>query len=96
MNDAEFLSKSSLSDAASYAEIGEYWDHHSLAEVWDQTESVPVVIADTPHLVYFPLEVDLSAKIRNIAEQRGTSAESLLNEWVREKTAETKAVGTAK
>ena len=44
MNDAEFLSKSSLSDAASYAEIGECWDHHSLAEVWDQTEPVPVII----------------------------------------------------
>lgn len=32
--------RSSLSNASSYAEIGEYWDSHDLAEHWDQTHEV--------------------------------------------------------
>jgi hypothetical protein len=30
--------KTSISLATSYQEIGEYWDSHDLAEVWEQTE----------------------------------------------------------
>lgn len=29
-----------MSGATSYQEMGEYWDEHDLADVWDQTEPV--------------------------------------------------------
>ncbi len=32
--------KSSISQAQSYKEIGEFWDSHDLADYWDQTEPV--------------------------------------------------------
>ena len=88
--------KSSISNAGSYAEMGEFWDNHSLAEVWEQTEPVPFVISDTSRFIYFPLGVDVSARIRSIAQKRGTSAESLLEEWVQEKMAETEMVSAVK
>ena len=30
-------SKSSISKAESYEEIGEFWDNHDLSEYWDKT-----------------------------------------------------------
>jgi hypothetical protein len=32
--------KSSISNAKSYAEMGEFWDTHDLSDFWDQTEPV--------------------------------------------------------
>ena len=32
--------KSSISGARTYAEIGEFWDSHSLADHWDETHEV--------------------------------------------------------
>jgi hypothetical protein len=33
-------SKSSISKARSYAEIGEFWDEHDLTNYWDKTRKV--------------------------------------------------------
>ena len=33
-------SKTSISKASSYAEIGEFWDTHDLIDYWDQTKAV--------------------------------------------------------
>jgi hypothetical protein len=40
--------RSSISKAASYQEIGQYWDQKDLDEVWDQTESSSITEA-RPH-----------------------------------------------
>jgi len=32
--------KSSISEAKSYSEIGEFWDAHDVTEYWDQTRPV--------------------------------------------------------
>ena len=88
MNDAKNNRKSSISGAQSPAEIGEFWDNHSLADVWEQTEPAQFIVDIRTDAVYFPLEVGLSKTIRDIARQRGISAETLLNEWVGEKAAE--------
>jgi hypothetical protein len=37
---------SSISNARSPEEIGEYWDSHSLADHWDQTHEVVFEIRD--------------------------------------------------
>jgi hypothetical protein len=33
-------SKSSISNATSYEEIGEFWDSHDLSDYWDRTKPV--------------------------------------------------------
>lgn len=78
-------SRSSISKARSYKEIGEFWDTHDLAEHWEQTEPVEFELAVQSEVTYYPLEVALAAKVRSIAKQRGVSTETLLNLWVQEK-----------
>ncbi len=78
-------SKSSVSKARSYKEIGEFWDTHDLAEYWEKTRPVEFEVDIQSETTYFPLGSSLSAKIRSIAKQRGVSQETLLNLWVQEK-----------
>ena len=83
-------SKSSISKARSYKEIGEFWDEHDLAEYWEQTEPVEFELDIQSEVTYYPLDSGLSRKIRSIAKQRGVSPETLLNMWIQEKIQEQK------
>jgi len=78
-------SKSSISKAQSYKEIGEFWDTHDLAEYWEQTEPVEFELDVQSEVAYYPLDATLSSKVRSVAKQRGVSPETLLNLWVQEK-----------
>lgn len=80
--------KSSISKARSYKEIGEFWDTHDLGDYWEQTHPVDFEIDIQSEVTYYALDKALSASIRSIAEQRGVSAETLLNLWVQEKLQE--------
>lgn len=77
--------KSSISKAQSYREMGEFWDTHDLSDHWDQTHLVEFEIDIQSEIMYYPLEVTLSDKMRSVAEQRGVSPETLINLWVQEK-----------
>ena len=81
-------SKSSISKAQSYKEIGEFWDAHELTEFWDQTQPVEFEVNIQSEVIYYRLDIALSKKIHSIAEQRGVSPETLLNLWVQEKVQE--------
>jgi len=81
-------SKSSISRARSYKEIGEFWDTHDLTDYWDQTKPVEFEVDIQSEAVYYPIEPKLSAKISRIAKKRGVPAESLLNLWLKEKLRE--------
>lgn len=78
--------RESISQGRSYQEIGEYWDKHDLAEVWDQTEPVEVEVAIRTEKRYYPVEKSLSEKLNAMAEAQGVSPETLINLWVQEKT----------
>ena len=80
--------KSSISQAQSYKEIGEFWDTHDLADYWDQTEPIEFEVDIQSEVRYYPLESTLAASIAEIARQRGVSVETLLNLWVQEKLQE--------
>ncbi len=80
--------KSSISQAQSYKEIGEFWDTHDLADYWDQTEPVEFEVDIQSEARYYPLESTLAASVAKIAWQRGVSVETLLNLWVQEKLQE--------
>lgn len=81
-------SKSSISKASSYQEIGEFWDTHDLSDYWDQTKPVEFEVDIQSEAIYYPVEPKLSAKISSIAKQRGVSPETLLNLWLQEKLGE--------
>ncbi|MGH9831506.1 MAG: CopG family antitoxin [Blastocatellia bacterium] len=81
-------SKSSISKASSYEEMGEFWDTHDLTDYWDQTEPVEFTVNIQSEITYYPLESSLSDRVQAIAKQRGVSAETLLNLWVQEKLQE--------
>jgi len=77
-------SKTSISGASSYREIGEFWDEHDLSDYWDQTHDVQMDVEVDSSTFYFPVEKTLAEKLRAEAENRGVSAATLLNTWVQE------------
>ncbi len=79
--------KSSLSDASSYAEIGEFWDAHDLADHWEQTHEVDFDVRVESSVMYFAVEKALAEKLRAAARTHGVSPETLLNVWVQEHVA---------
>lgn len=80
--------KSSISQGKSYQEIGEYWDDQDLGEVWEQTQSAEFVVSGQAKTTYYPIENTLSQKLHALAQQRGVSAETLVNLWLQEKLAQ--------
>ena len=86
-------SKSSLSKARSYAEIGEFWDTHNLTDYWEQTKPAEFEVDIHSEVTYYALDSALSVEVRALAEQRGVSAETLINLWVQEKLRERGAEG---
>lgn len=81
-------SKSSISQAQSYREIGEFWDTHDVTEYWDATEPVEFEVDIQSEVRYCALESTLAHKVSEIARQRGVSVETLVNLWVRDRVAE--------
>ena len=81
-------SKSTISKARSYKEMGEFWDTHDLSDFWDQTKPVEFEVDIQSEVVYYPVEPKLSAKISRIAKKRGVPPEALLNLWLKEKLGE--------
>ncbi len=79
--------KSSISNASSYEEIGEYWDAHDLADHWDQTHEVSFDVSIESSVTYFAVEKTLAEKLRAAAKSHGVSPETLLNVWVQEHVA---------
>jgi len=77
--------KSTISQASSYKEIGDFWDTHDLADYWDQTEPAEFEVNLEAEVTYYALDKELSQMLSEVAEERGVSAETLLNLWVQEK-----------
>ena len=84
MNDV----KTSVSQSQSDQEIGDYWDDHDLGEVWEQTENADFVVSGQAKTTYYAIENTLSQKLHAAAQQRGVSAQTLLNLWLQEKVAQ--------
>jgi aryl-alcohol dehydrogenase-like predicted oxidoreductase len=80
--------RSSISNARSPAEIGEYWDSHSLADHWDQTHEVEFEIR-APHRI--TLDPEIYARLEELAKSRGVSLATLANSWLKEKLSGDKA-----
>ncbi|OGW54581.1 MAG: hypothetical protein A2Z46_03270 [Nitrospirae bacterium RBG_19FT_COMBO_55_12] len=84
-------SKSSVSKASTYAEIGEFWDTHELSTFWDKTKPADFDVAMESEVTYYAMDKKLSEEVQEIAHRRGVSADTLVNMWVQEKLREQKA-----
>ncbi len=61
-------------------EAAEFWDTHSLADYWDQTEPAEFEVASQLHRRYLvPVDRDLIDRVQQVARTRGVSTESLVN-----------------
>jgi hypothetical protein len=69
---------------ASIEEAAEFWDTHSLADYWDQTQEVEIEV-QAPRRQWIPLAADLADKAAEKARQEGISIETLVNLWVAER-----------
>ncbi len=81
-------SKSSISEARSYAEIGEYWDKHDLSDAGGKTKKVQFEVVAEPEATYYPIEKDLSEKIQSAAKKQGVWSDTLVNLWLEQKIKE--------
>jgi hypothetical protein len=63
-----------------YDEMGEFWDIHSLADYWDQTEPAEFEISKNMHRRYLvSVDRELLERAQHLARIRGVSTESLIN-----------------
>lgn len=76
--------KSSLSDVATYEEIGEFWDTHSVGDYLNATHEVDIEVrAKRRHRIV--LDPDIYSAVEVEAHQRGLRPETLINLWVAER-----------
>ena len=65
---------------SSYEEIAEFWDTHSLADYWEETEPAEFEISPEARRRYLvALDPALLQRVQRMAQSRGLSTESLVN-----------------
>ena len=74
---------SSISNATSLEEIGEFWDTHDFT---DYDTDAPDVSFNITRSV--PIEADLLTALEQQAHLRGVSVETLVNLWLQQKLSE--------
>lgn len=79
---------SNISKGSSLEEIAEYWDTHSLADHWEQTQEVEFEVR-APRRV--TLDPDVYARLEEQARTRGVSLATLVNLWLSEHLSNDKA-----
>lgn len=75
--------RSSISQAQSLEEIGEFWDIHDFTEFDSDAPDVEFTVASS-----IAIEADLLSAVEQQARLRGVTVETLVNLWLQEKLAE--------
>ena len=81
-------SKSSISKARSYVEMGEFWDQHDFSDFWGESKKVKFDVVLEPEATYYPVGKRLSEKIQSVASKQGVSSNALVNRWLEQKVKE--------
>ena len=76
---------SSVSQAKSYGEIGEFWDTHDLSDFRDRTGEASFEVDIKSEVTYYAVDKELSNRIQAVAQKRGIAADTLVNLWMQEK-----------
>ena len=67
---------------------GEFWDTHSLADYWDQTEEAHFEVDLRQRVYLIAVEKELAESVAKRAKAQGLSSETLINLWLSEKLRE--------
>lgn len=63
-----------------YEQAADYWDNHSVADVWDETEPAEFELDTGARRRYLVgLDRELLSRVHRLARERGLSTESLVN-----------------
>ena len=65
--------------------MGEFWDSHDATDWDDQTQEVDIIFDIHARRHYIAVDPDLLIRLRELAYERGLSAESLANLMLQEK-----------
>ena len=79
--------KQDVPQSMTLREASDFWDEHSFLDYAD-VEEVHFDIHLKKEIHYFAIEKDLAKQIRQVANQRGISAETLVNLWLKSKLSE--------
>jgi hypothetical protein len=80
--------KTTISKSKSYKEIGEFWDTHDLSHYWEKTEVTNFDVNIKSQQKYFPIDANLTKKIKKLAKKRGVKTTTLINLLLQEKISE--------
>lgn len=84
MNENKNIQTTSISQARTAEEIGEFWDTHSLDDYWDQTREVEFEVR-TAQKRRVSVEPNIYKELEAEARIRGVVPETLVNLWLAEK-----------
>lgn len=76
--------QTSISQASTVEEIGEFWDNHSLADYWEQTHEVEFEVR-VERRRRISLDPEIYEQLEAQARERGLLPETLVNLWVAER-----------
>jgi len=69
-----------IPEMKSYEQIADFWDNHSLADYWNQTEPAEFDIVPEARRRYLvAIDPDILSRVQRVARQRGLNTESLVN-----------------
>ncbi len=77
-------SRTSISQAQTVEEIGEFWDTHSLDDYWDETREVEFEVR-AKQRKRITVEPQIYKELEAEARLRGVVPETLVNLWLAEK-----------
>lgn len=84
MNENETTQLTSISQARTLDEIAQFWDTHSLADYWDQTEEVEFEVRAIRRR-RVTLAPEVYSRVEAQARLRGILPETLVNLWLAER-----------
>ena len=84
MSESRHEKRTSISEARTLEEIGNFWDEHSLADYWDQTRQVEFEVR-AKRRRRVTLEPEVYQRIEQQARARGIAPETLVNVWLVER-----------
>jgi len=84
MSAGEHEKRTSISEAPTLEEIGDFWDEHSLVDYWDQTHEVEFEVR-AKRRRRVTLEPEVYQRIEEQARARGIAPETLVNVWLVER-----------
>lgn len=87
MSESEETQLTSISQTDTLEGVADFWDTHSLADYWEQTQEVEFEVR-AKRRRSITLDPDLYARVEAQARERGILPETLVNLWLAERLQE--------